>query len=515
MSLYTRSKAFFQRLLWMFSHIVPSTCTSMTVFVCLVFCVVGFVTINMTVTPLERKFRLIGNLSNDSVSHHSTAKPLVPLDTAISSNHSISVVLGKAPARLNASVASNHSKSADEKDLFTQPMTSENSSNFSQLSMTTARNDSSPKAIPSQNSSNVSKPSGGSAIVNNKTSPQAAAIFGGNVLKGVVIPKTIPAVKNPDVKPGKVQVTSMSKKLLEKGFFRDVILPSTSCKGRNIELLICVPVKRDSFAVREVIRLTWGSYAWTSGRLGLNTTTSGERPVGEIMIVFFVGSSSLESSKAEQDSLIKEAKIYGDIYQADFIDTYENLTLKSISILNFVSLHCPNARYVAKIDEDIYVNVPVLLKELNLETKKLAAVESNSLVSSLNIPQFVYGYLFRRAVAIRNKKNKWYTSLEDYKPKFYPNYLSGTAYVMSGTAALSLYEATLKVPIFWMEDIYVTGMCAAFARIPLISNQKLFSPFKRTNISGCTFKNVISSHSHIPSEFITIQAQLNSPFLKC
>ncbi|RUS91277.1 hypothetical protein EGW08_000989 [Elysia chlorotica] len=332
-----------------------------------------------------------------------------------------------------------------------------------------------------------------------------------------LITKKMPAVKKPVARPTRVPLTSMSKKLLGRDFFRDVIFPSTSCSGRNIELIICVPTNRDNAAVRDAIRLTWGSYAWNGNRLGLNTTTIKEGSMGEIMIVFFVGSSSLVSSKDKQDKLFKEAKIYGDIYQADFIDTYQNLTLKSISILNFVSLYCPNARYVAKIDDDIYVSIPVLMKEVKLVTKRLAVESHNKSNGFLTTPKFAWGFLFRAASPMRKKNHKWYTSLEDYSPKFYPNYLSGTAYVMSGTAALSLYEATLKVPIFWMEDIYVTGMCAAFARIPLIDGTRkaLFSIHKRSEPTGCVFRKVISGHTYKPIDLITIHAQLNSPFLKC
>ena len=47
-----------------------------------------------------------------------------------------------------------------------------------------------------------------------------------------------------------------------------------------------------------------------------------------------------------------------------------------------------------------------------------------------------------------------------FSRKVYPNYLSGTAYLMSRSTALSLYEASVKVPIFHLEDIYVTGILA-------------------------------------------------------
>ncbi|XP_064292950.1 uncharacterized protein LOC135309988 [Plodia interpunctella] len=43
----------------------------------------------------------------------------------------------------------------------------------------------------------------------------------------------------------------------------------------------------------------------------------------------------------------------------------------------------------------------------------------------------------------------------------YPRYLSGNAYVMSAPAAIVLYNAALTTPFFHLEDIFITGLCAA------------------------------------------------------
>ena len=179
---------------------------------------------------------------------------------------------------------------------------------------------------------------------------------------------------------------------------------------------MCVPVRRDATAEREAIRLTWGSFGRDGGRSrgeggkggggggevkdssaqtmaglevsqpGESTSISGEtdrkgegihllrgshsqpRPhilnpsttpadvqAGEIILVFFIGSAPVAADARVQASIEKEAAVHGDILQEDYIDTYENLTLKSISMIRWVSQNCPNARYVAKIDDDNYV----------------------------------------------------------------------------------------------------------------------------------------------------------------
>ncbi len=48
-------------------------------------------------------------------------------------------------------------------------------------------------------------------------------------------------------------------------------------------------------------------------------------------------------------------------------DTYHNLTLKTVMGLKWASIFCPQAKFVLKTDDDIYVNLPLLLDALSSE----------------------------------------------------------------------------------------------------------------------------------------------------
>lgn len=50
-----------------------------------------------------------------------------------------------------------------------------------------------------------------------------------------------------------------------------------------------------------------------------------------------------------------------------------------------------------------------------------------------------------------------YTPMYMYSGNIYPNYLSGTGYVMSMDVAMKLYNASLTTPVFHLEDVYLTG----------------------------------------------------------
>lgn len=44
-----------------------------------------------------------------------------------------------------------------------------------------------------------------------------------------------------------------------------------------------------------------------------------------------------------------------------------------------------------------------------------------------------------------------------YGKKFYPNYLSGTGYLMTMDTAAKLYNASMEIPLLHLEDVYLTG----------------------------------------------------------
>ena len=60
---------------------------------------------------------------------------------------------------------------------------------------------------------------------------------------------------------------------------------------------------------------------------------------------------------------------YGDIIQADFLDTYRNLSLKDLALLEWTILHCPDVPFIFKGDDDIFLNVDNLVTLSQNKTK--------------------------------------------------------------------------------------------------------------------------------------------------
>lgn len=156
-----------------------------------------------------------------------------------------------------------------------------------------------------------------------------------------------------------------------------------------------------------------------------------------------------------------------------------------------------------KCDDDTFVNVPNLLhillggtmpaynatiQEFDQGTIKTRLARNRLKTGAGDV---LVGSRFCNSKPISNTSSKWYTPVYMYSGNIYPNYLSGTGYVMSMDVAARLYNASLSTPIFHLEDVYLTGICAAAAHIRP-ANHQLFSYTSFRN--PCELKGMITKH---------------------
>lgn len=211
----------------------------------------------------------------------------------------------------------------------------------------------------------------------------------------------------------------------------------------------------------------------------------------------------------QQRRLLNESDMYGDIIQESFIDSYNNLTLKTIMMLKWVTNNCDGrVKYIMKCDDDTFVNVPNLLQVLLGGTVPLykasipfydrntVAVKSpkNRLVQ---VKRLLTGFLFCEAKPITDTSSKWYSPNYMYNKEFYPNYLSGSGYLMNLDAAKLLYRTLLTTPIFHLEDVYLTGIVADRVKLHRY-HHPLF--FYSSTKDPCALRGMISQHQLGPSE---------------
>ena len=215
--------------------------------------------------------------------------------------------------------------------------------------------------------------------------------------------------------------------------FAYLINPSRVCANSEVFLLVYVHSAPTHHRRRSVIRQTWG-----------NRRNMANVPV---RVVFLLGRPSRASV---QDALHMEADLYGDLIQEDFLDSYRNLTYKAIMALKWVSLYCMHAHFVLKTDDDVFVNLFAVVRHLRV-------VERDD---GRPVRAFLQCMVWHRMKVVREPKSKWYISREEYRPNFFPTYCSGLAFLISTDVAASMYNASLALPFFWVDDFYVTGLLA-------------------------------------------------------
>ena len=95
------------------------------------------------------------------------------------------------------------------------------------------------------------------------------------------------------------------------------IVPAKVAAKPNLRMLFAVTTAPGSFLARQGVRTSWGSGA----------------KEGNCSVIFVVGRPK---DKGLQVSLVKESQMHGDMLQLDFVDHYNNLTLKTVGLLKYV-----------------------------------------------------------------------------------------------------------------------------------------------------------------------------------
>lgn len=193
---------------------------------------------------------------------------------------------------------------------------------------------------------------------------------------------------------------------------------------------------------------------------------------------------------------MEESQRYGDIIQEGFLDSYANLTIKSVMLLKWFTQACDKdgkgPQYVLKTDDDMYINL----------------VKLWDVVRANKRPKLLLGSLICNAVPIKDPYNKWYVPKYMFAERHYPPYLSGTGYLMSRSTLAALWKASLESPLFHLEDIYITGILSRLAGIRPQDN--IGFSYIRRKLNSCLFRQTISTHHVKHAEMLAIYSKVQS-----
>ncbi|XP_071338016.1 beta-1,3-galactosyltransferase 2 [Trachinotus anak] len=257
------------------------------------------------------------------------------------------------------------------------------------------------------------------------------------------------------------------------------------CKDRSPFLVLMVPVAPQEAEAREAIRKTWGS------------------PSQDTLTLFFMGLPEVGHLSSIQSKLGDENRKHADIIQMNFQDSYQNLTIKTMMMMNWLATHCPNASYVMKVDADIFVNVFYLIRWLRSSPRQ----------------SFMTGSVINDGRPRRDSNSKWYVSEEQYPEDSFPPYVSGAGYVFSADLAARISWASRFVRMIPLEDVYV-GLCLRVLGIrpvysfSLLTLRNLFE-IRNLEYNRCAFSKLIIVNGFKPSQLQHVWQDFSKGYTSC
>lgn len=222
------------------------------------------------------------------------------------------------------------------------------------------------------------------------------------------------------------------------------LMEQPDCEA-HILILILVHTAPRNTEKRSLIRQTWGTPHMTQGNSPLR-------------LVFLLG--AVPSDAAIQHELEQENERYADMVQGNFQDAYRNMTYKHVMALKWFNQHCAHAQLLIKVDDDVFVNTPQLLK---LFRDPVANSNSSLSVPLRNLLQQHHELLFCRPELNSLVRRSYRVSMQNV-----PNVL----HLLTATLSLSLAvqvacqlqgvpRTLLPALLSWLCDYLLSGCGAA------------------------------------------------------
>ncbi|XP_064644639.1 beta-1,3-galactosyltransferase 1-like [Lineus longissimus] len=268
--------------------------------------------------------------------------------------------------------------------------------------------------------------------------------------------------------------------------YRFIAESGQTCKKSDgnpapVEIVVAVISSLHNADRRQRVRQTWGR----EFKNGANAR-----------VLFFLG---VDKDNGTRSAIRNESLTYHDIVQHSHWDSYDNLSIKSVSVIRWVTSYCRHASYVFKVDDDALVNAPHLMSRLHMASKQTK--------------YFLMCYVFKGSPVVRDPNHRWYISKQEYGGKSLPPYCGGF-YAIVGKLVPVLYDTAIKQRLFRMEDVFISSMVARRTGLPVrLVHNKAFSLWKAVSLKKpCDFRKQIAVTNYNQSE---IRALWDSYKAKC
>ncbi|GAA6098031.1 beta-1,3-galactosyltransferase 2-like [Tachysurus ichikawai] len=270
--------------------------------------------------------------------------------------------------------------------------------------------------------------------------------------------------------------------------YRFILDQPHACDRHNPYIVIIVPVAPHDMKARNAIRSTWGNDSLVKD--------------GDVLVLFLLGLPNGSDFIMQQVRIHQENQRHRDLLQSNFIDSYRNLTIKTMVMMEWLRDRCPQAYYAAKVDADMLINVVALTKML-LGPK---SYHSN----------YITGLVWYDNVVIRDQSSKFYVPYEVYSKSVYPPYPLGMCYIISMDLPEKILDVSKKIKPIFIEDAYI-GLCLEQLQITPTNppNMEQFVVKPPQEYDRCYYSDLIAVITDSPAQLVSYWTDLHRPGPPC
>ena len=215
------------------------------------------------------------------------------------------------------------------------------------------------------------------------------------------------------------------------------------------KILSLVKTSRSNVRLRRLVRLSY--------QLDMRNNPTQPFP----LLRFLLGKGSDGEDETIASAIRREIDEHDDIIIGDFVDSYDNLPLKTLSGYTYLAEKCPDTiKWVMFHDDDALINNERAIRFFNERAQ----------------PMNCFGFLGQQQRP--HRWAKYNVTMEQWETgHYYPQFCSGPCNGISREAALKIYEAakTTNTCGFRLEDVLFMGIIREKAHLAVPHFEKVSS----------------------------------------
>lgn len=170
-------------------------------------------------------------------------------------------------------------------------------------------------------------------------------------------------------------------------------------------MVIVVLSARNNFMKRKLARQTYGSIKSVNN-------------INILGLIFMLGSlDAPRNEKVDFNKLEEENFLFGDMIMGEFVDTYRNLTRKTIMAYEWLTSFCQEAQIVVKTDDDVLLNIFKLTEEVSKWSPN--EFRSSNIWCTVHWTEGV----------VKDVNSVFYASPVDFPDGVFPKHCAGVGYI--------------------------------------------------------------------------------------